>query len=179
MNPTRFTRHAVTLGMACLILTGTALAGTTTVTEVTYAREVGRDDTVYTIPAGNSIERAMSLLRSGDGSGDFFVAVSLGNNAEFDGTGLPVAADLTQSGGLPAGNVVITLPTTPTDGDTSVEFFVDVTATFTSFPSFTLDTSGWAIQDPDSLYLSGGVASRLISRLGTGISHWYYVAKNI
>ena len=64
----------------------------------------------------------MTLLRSGGGAGDFFVTVSLGNNAEFDAASLPVPADLAQSGGLPAGNVVVTLPSAPADGDKSLSF---------------------------------------------------------
>ena len=156
MHATRFIRLVVSLGMACFILTGSALAGTTTATEVTYAREVGTAGTIFTIPAGNSIGRSMDLLRAGGGFGDFFVTVSLSSNAEFDGASLPVPADLAQSGGLPAGNVVVTLPSAPADGDTSVEFFVGVTASFTTFPSFTLDISGWAIQDVGNVLGGGG-----------------------
>jgi len=86
MHSTRFTRIAVWLVHVCLILTGNALAGTTTATEVTYAREVGATDAVYTIPAGNSIERAMFVLRPGGGPGDFFLRVELGKNSEFNVT---------------------------------------------------------------------------------------------
>ena len=160
MNPTRLTRNAVSFGMACLILTGTALAGTTTVTEeVTYAREVGTKRTIYTIPAGNSIERRMTLLRSGGGPGDFFLTVSLGNSAEFDVVSPPMADDLTQSEGLPAGNATITLAAAVSDGDTSVEFFVALTASFTTFPSFSLDTSEWRVRDVSNVLGEGGTIS--------------------
>ncbi len=62
MNSTRLTRFAVSVGMACLILTGNALAGTTTATEVTYAREVATAGLVYTLPV-NVNTRLMNIVR--------------------------------------------------------------------------------------------------------------------
>ena len=48
--------------MACLILTGNALAGTTTTTEVTYAREVATAGLVYTLPV-NVNTGLMNIVR--------------------------------------------------------------------------------------------------------------------
>jgi len=155
MYSTRINSFGVCFVLVCLVLTGNALAGTTTATEVTYAREVAATNAVFTIPAGNRIERSMFTLSLGN----FFLRVGLGQNSEFNLTGLPVAADLTQTGGLPAGNVVVTLPTAPADGDTFVDFLVSVTATFTTFPTFTVDTSGWEIQDVDNVLGGGGTIS--------------------
>ncbi len=97
MNSTWCTRFAVSLGMAYLILIP-ALAGTTTTTEVTYAREVGTTNALVTIPGAVFMTRVMAVFRPGGGPGNFFLRVGLGQNSEFDGTGLPVAADLTQTG---------------------------------------------------------------------------------
>ena len=149
MSSTRFTRFAVSFGMASLILTVSALAGTTTATEVTYAREVGEADTKYVIPTGNSIMRKMSLLPSER----FFVKVSLDGNAEFV-TPLPMTDDLSQN----AGGVTITrrLFGTPAVGDTSVEYLVTANNPFTDFPTLTFDTAGWGIKDPDNVLGGGG-----------------------
>ncbi len=98
MNSTRITSFVICLGLACLMLTGNALAGTTTATELKYATEVGVADTVYTIPAGNTIVRVMAVLRQ-SASGNFFLKVTLGSNAQFATGGLPVLGDLTQTAG--------------------------------------------------------------------------------
>ena len=159
----RLTWFAVCLGLPCLMLTGNALAGTTTATEVTYAREVGTINALATIPGAVSMTRALAVLRTGGGPGNFFLRVGLGQNAEFDGTGLPAAGDLTQTGGLPAGNVVVAIPSAPADGDTFVDFLVSITADFMTAPTFTVDASGWVIQDVDNLLGGGGIISATLS----------------
>lgn len=122
MNSIRFKRFAAYLALACLILTGSILAGTTT-TEVTYAREVGEADAIYTLPV-NTFTRTLNVLRSS--SQDFIVRISLDNNAEFATGTLPAGGDLTLT--IAAGGAVtISIVDGGTNGDTFVSYFVDVT----------------------------------------------------
>ena len=152
---TRMSTFAICLGLACLFLTGSGLAGTTATTIINLDCQPGAPNRVITVPT-NSVTRTMAVLRPA-GVGIFSLRVSLGGNALFDGASLPVAADLTQTGGLPAGNVGITIVAGGNDGDTSVDFSVQVTADFTTVPTFTLDTSGWTIRDVDNLLAEGGI----------------------
>ena len=81
MNSTRIISFTLCLGLACLLMMGNALAGTTEVSaEVKYAREVGEAGAQYAIPSGNMIMRKLSILPSAS----FFVKISLDGNAEFD-----------------------------------------------------------------------------------------------
>src|SRR5262245_14508860 len=101
MRGNRIASLALCLGVAFLVLTGSALAGTTAVTggAVSYAREVGAVNAVYTLPVGTTATRALAVIRNT--AQDFFVDVSLGNGALFTGaaSNLPEASDLTISGG--------------------------------------------------------------------------------
>ena len=83
MNSTRIISFTLCLGLACLLMMGNALAGTTEATEVKYAREVGGAGAQYVIPTGNTIMRKLSVLPSAS----FFVKISLDGNAEFSSTG--------------------------------------------------------------------------------------------
>ena len=47
MNSTRIISFTLCLGLACLLMMGNALAGTTEAAEVEYAREVGGAGTQY------------------------------------------------------------------------------------------------------------------------------------
>ncbi len=116
----------------------------------------------------NTVTRTMGVLRSGGGSADFFLKVSLGGNAEFATDGLPLAVDLTQTGGSPAANVAIRLVIGGTDGETFVDFIVDITVLFTNLPTFTLDTSGWNIRDVDNLLAVGGIIPITVATLDAG-----------
>ncbi len=82
MNSTRIKWFAGCLTLVGLMLTGNVLAGTTTATEVTYAREVGVSNAVYHLPAGNTVARLMNVVR---GTGvNFFVDVTLSDGATAD-----------------------------------------------------------------------------------------------
>jgi hypothetical protein len=83
----------------------------------------------------------------------FFLRLTLSDNAEFAAGGLPVAGDLTQTAGVPSGNVVVTLFTAAADGDTSVEWLVIVgPGNFTTSSTLTVDTSG--VEDQRCRYCS-------------------------
>ena len=161
MNSTRITSFVICLGLACLMLTGNALASKTVATEVTYAQEVGALKALYITPSGNTITRTMTVLRQA-ASGNFFLKITLSNNAQFGNTGLPVVGDLTQTAGTPSDNVTVTLPTAAKEGDTSVEYSVVVKADFTVYPTLTLATDAWAIIDVDNVMGVGGTISATI-----------------
>ena len=153
MNSTRIISFTLCLGLACLLMMGNALAGTTEATEVEYAREVGEAGAQYVIPSANTIMRKLSVLPSAS----FFVKISLDGNAEFNNEGngdLPADGDLDQTGG--GGATTETVLGTPADGDTSVEYLVRVTNPFDNLPVFTFNTGGWGIEDPDNVLGGGG-----------------------
>ncbi len=163
MNSTRIISFTFCLGLACLLLTGNAVAQSTSADDLSYAREAGAADVLYTIPAGNLITHTMSVLRVSGGSGNFFVRITLDGGAVFDGSSLPAVGDLTQTGGLPGASVTVTLPVPPSDGDTFVDYQVAVTQSFTTFPSFTLATPTWVIQDVSNTLGGGGTISATIA----------------
>ena len=155
MNSTRIISFTLCLGLACLLMMGSALAGKTVAGEIKYAREVGGAGRQYVIPddATGDIVRTLAILPSAS----FFVKISLDGNAEFTGAGngvLPAGGDLTQTGGGSANTA--TVLGTPKDGDTSVEYLVRVTSAFDNFPVFTFGTGGWGIKDPDNVLGGGG-----------------------
>jgi len=178
---------AICLSLACLFLTGNVLAEGVTATTIVPLGDCspGMPGRVINIPA-NSVTRAMGVLRVGGGTGDFFLRVILGGNAQFATGGLPVAGDLTQTGGSPAANVAIRLVIGGMDGETFVEFIVEINADFTFFPTFTLDTSGWKIRDVDNLLAVGGIititlatldgGSRMEIDLGVDTVNWLMIA---
>ncbi len=157
MNSTRIISFTLCLGLACLLMMGNALAGTTKVSaEVKYAREVGAAKKAYVIPAGNMITRKMLILPSAS----FFVTVSLGGNAEFDDDEgrLPIETDL-QTALVGGGSITRSLFGTPADGDKSVEYLARLPVNLddlSDFPTLTLNTAGWGIQDPDNVLGGGG-----------------------
>ena len=162
MTSTRLTSFAVCLSLAWFLLAGNVWAGTTVATELVYAREVGTLGTLYDIPAGNSIVRVMGVLRQA-ASGNFFLRLTLSDNAEFAAGGLPVAGDLTQTAGTPAGNLSITVSTAAADGATTVEWTVIVgPGDFTALPTLRLDTSAWRIRDVDNILGGGGTIQATI-----------------
>ena len=138
------------------MLTGNTLASKTTATEVTYARELGALNAIYTLPVGNTLTRAMTVLRQA-ASGNFFLRVTLSGGAVFTPGGLPLAGDLTQTAGTPVSNLTVTIPTAVVEGDTSVEFSIVVVADYTVFPTLTITTSGWRVKDVSNV-LGGGTA---------------------
>ena len=78
MNSIRIISFTLCLGLACLLLTGTAVGQATAADDVSYARETGAAAVVYTLPGGNLITHTMVVLRVGGGPGNFFLRVSFG-----------------------------------------------------------------------------------------------------
>ena len=62
MNSTRIISFTLCLGLACILLTGNALAGVTVADELNYAREVGAVDATYAIADGNLVTRISRLF---------------------------------------------------------------------------------------------------------------------
>jgi len=157
MNSTRITSFVICLGLTCLMLTGSALAGTTTVVaEVNYSRETGAAAAVYTLPA-NTVTRAMNVVR--DATEDFVMKVTLGNGFTFSSVLLPKGADLTLT---TASGCVVNASTVlagGTSGDAFVDFFVDITTACTGFPTFTLTTTQWRVNDVTNVIGAGNTAT--------------------
>jgi len=137
----RYKTLTVFVVLACLFLASSAMAGNTVLNAaaVSYAREVGLANTVYTVPSGPTVSRAMQVLRpiSANG-GDFFLRVSLANGAVFATGGLPSAANIVQT---ITGNGVFTISliSVAADGDTFEDFKIQVNTQPTAFPTFTFD----------------------------------------
>jgi len=151
-NFTRMSTFTICLGLAYLFLTGNVLAGTTATTVVELGDcSPGGPNRVITVPA-NTVTRAMDVLRVID----FFMTVTLGSGFEFATGTLPVNGDLalTTAGG---GAVTIFIVTGGGNGDTSVDYLVVINPSFTSFPTFTLTTTGWTVRDVNNLLAGGGI----------------------
>ena len=113
MNATRII--GLKVGLACLFLTGSALAGTTSTTAINVTCPAGPS---FTVPT-NTVTRAMGVVR--DSTQNFFLRVTLGNNVEFDTGTLPVAGDLTLTTAA-GGAVSVSFISGGGDGDNTVDF---------------------------------------------------------
>ena len=90
MNRARTTALVISVALICVLLTKDSLAGTTATLGITsFAREVGAENAVYTMPA-NPVTRLMGVARVS--AQDFFIDVTLGNGFEF--AVAPVIGDL-------------------------------------------------------------------------------------
>jgi len=159
-NFNRMMSLALCVGVAFLLLAGSAFAGTTALSgNLNYvALQSGKAQvpaTVYTIPAGYSaaFTRTMGVARQ-TASGDFFLDVNLQNGLTYNATRLPAVGDvtLTTAGGGAIG--AITIFSGGTAGSNTVRFRIPVTTSFTTAPVFTIATVGWTVNDVTG-YLSG------------------------
>lgn len=150
---TKLSTFAICLGLVCLFLTGSGLAGTTSTTVINLDCTPGIPGRVITVPA-NTVTRAMNVVRNINQ--DFIIRLTLSSGSEFLTPTLPASIDLSLSvaGG---GAMTPTIITGGTGGDTSVDYLVDITTSFTSFPTLELDTTGWTIRDGNNLLAIGGV----------------------
>jgi len=153
---TRISTFTICLGLACLFLTGNVLAGTTATTVVELGDcTPGGPNRVITVPA-NTVTRQMNVVRTN--AQNFIMRVSMGSGLEFATGTLPANSDLTL-GIAGGGTIVVTKVAGGTDGDTSVDFLVDITTSFTSFPRLDLDTTGWTLRDVNNLLAGGGIVT--------------------
>ena len=153
MRFNRIESFALCLGLALLLMTGSAMAGTVTATDVTYAREQAYPGRTYTLPAGNTIAHKMGVIRNS--SQDFFVDLSLSSGAFAGGL---ATDDLTLTV-IPAGGYVVSI-IGPTTGST-IRFYVNVVVDPGPQPptvteSVTFDTSGWLVTDSNDVLGGGG-----------------------
>lgn len=110
MRFNRLTSLALCLGVVFLIMTGSAVAGTTSFNSgnaLKYAREVGAVNQIYTLPS-NAVARTMNVIRST--GQNFFVDAILDNGAKWN-AGLD-ATDLTITGALGVTYTVSTIVAT-------------------------------------------------------------------
>jgi hypothetical protein len=159
MRFNRIESFALCLGVALLLMTGSAMAGTATADDVTYAREQAYPGRTYTIPAGNTIVHDMGVIRNS--SQDFFVDLSLSSGAFAGGL---ATDDLTLTV-IPAGGYVVSI-IGPSTGST-VRFYVNVTVDPGPQPptvteSVTFDTSGWLVTDTSDVLGGGGSISATV-----------------
>jgi len=167
MHSTRIISFTLCLGLACLLLMGNALAGTTTATEVDYATEVGAAGTTYDLPtaAAGTVDRLMNVLR-GTG-GDFFVDVTLGDGALWDATIPPDGFELTFTDITPA-FYTVTLLGTPAGSATATYSVVVTNGTPVAFPTGTFDGTGVGVEDVNNVLGGGGTISITMSTRDAG-----------
>lgn len=171
MKSNRILNFAMCLCVAFVMLTGSSLAGTTTVVSgvVNYAREVGAINTVYTIPSGKLVRRQLGVIRNS--AQDFFVTVTLGSGLQFATGTLPAAGNLgLQSGQESGGAISPSIVNGGTDGATSVTFLADVTTSFNGFATLELAVGKWTLRDTTNVLGPGGTYTISIatSDAGTG-----------
>jgi len=152
---------ALCVGVAFLLVAGSAFAGTTALavgsTVNNVALQVGKAAVVYTIPAvgtfSNAYTRTMGVAREAV-SGNFFLEVTLLNGFTFNAGRLPIAGDvtLTTAGGGAIG--AVTVFSGGTAGLNFVRFLVPVTTSFVTAPVFTVSTAAWTVNDVAG-FLSG------------------------
>jgi hypothetical protein len=146
------------LAAACLAPAGAAMAGTTTVVggALSYAREVGVANAVYTIPA-QTITRDLNVIRNANQ--DFFLTVTIGNGPQFTSGTLPTPTSLALTTAAGGAATITKMAGTGLASNTSVTYFVDVTTGFTGLATFTLTTTGWTIGDPTNKLGGGGTVT--------------------
>jgi len=142
---------ALCVGVAFLLLAGSAFAGGTTAiaaNQITpYALQVGKINTTYTIPgATGSVTRTMGVARQ-LASGNFFLTATLPTGFTFAAAGNPGAGNLslTVAGGGTIGAIVIF--NGGTVGLNYVTYQIPVTGSFATAPTFTLATATWQVID--------------------------------
>jgi len=126
-------------GIALLLMASVALAGTTTLTPVKYARELGVANQQYTLPSSLIVTHTMNVIRTVQD--DWFVDVTINGGVIVSG---PANGDMTFT--LPGVNFII-----PTNGFTAntnhVRFYGDLTIPMDNIGSMLLDMGGWIIKD--------------------------------
>ena len=151
MKSNRLKIVALCLGVALLVMTGSAMAGTTafnTGTSLKFAREVGQANQLYTLPAGFTVTRTVGVPLSES----FMVVVTLDGGAKINS-------------GPANGNLTVTT-TTGTVGtinifsggtnSATVTYYVTITAPITSQATLNLAVAGWVIKDVSNVLGGGG-----------------------
>lgn len=148
-------RIALCLCIALLLISGVALAGTTTVTQVKYARELGVANQTYTLPSPTVVTHTMNVIRTVQD--DWFVDVTINGGVIVSG---PADGDMTFT--LPGVNFII-----PTGGFTAntnhVRFYGDLTIPMDNIGSMLLDMGGWVIKDTGNAVGNGTSVSVTIT----------------
>ena len=149
MHSTRILSITLCLALACLLLTADALAGSTSASVKSYAKEVAQVNQAYTLPALNAannwITRSMSVTR-GVGQ-NFNIILTLGQGAEFLSGNLPEDGDVTLAPGTggacdAAGCASGAIVAGGKDGDTTVTYLITVGGAapgIDEFPKFHFD----------------------------------------
>jgi len=157
MKSNRLQIVALSLAVAALFLTGSAMAGTTTFTALKYAREVGAANLVYTIPTATTVDHTMNVVRTV--GQDFFVDVALDGGAKW-ATDPGAITMVIANGG--AGAATFTQLTAVNGGVSSVRYLAHVTTDFANLPTLTLTVTG-TVRDAANVLGGGGTINITIS----------------
>lgn len=164
----QFTRTgtiATCLGLACLFLTGTGLAGTTATTVINLNCQTGAPGRMITIPT-NTVTRQMGVLRGVGGPSenfDFFLDVTLQDGALWDASGPPVTGSLSFGATAAPATYTVQLIGAPI-GTATATYAVFITdGTPAAFPTGTFTTTGLAVTDVNNLLAGGGIVPITVS----------------
>ncbi len=140
---------ALCVGVAFLLLAGSAFAGTTALLGATpvntVALQVGKATQNYTIPAGYStLTRTLGVARQAV-SGNFFMQVTLPAGFTFVATPAGTSVTLATAGG----GAIVAPPTVFEGGigASYIKFLVEVTDSFETAPVFNIATETWVVRD--------------------------------
>ena len=152
---TRIITCTICLGLACLFLTGSGLAGTTATMVINLDCQPGASNRVITVPT-NSVTRQMNVLR-GIGR-DFFLDVTLQDGAVWGaGAPAPVTGSLTFPG-LTVATYTVLLMGAPEGTATATYAVVVAGGTPTVFPTGPFTTTGLAITDINNVLGTEGIS---------------------
>ncbi len=154
MKSNRLQIVALSLVIAALFMTGSAMAGTTTFTAIKFAREVGKVNQIYT-PVTTTVAHSMNVVRSiGQ---NFFVDVSLDGGAKW----MTSPGALTDNTG---GFTTYTLLTSiGSSGVSTARYLATITTTHTTTPTVTLTMGGAQIKDIGNVLGGGGTINITIA----------------
>lgn len=139
-------RIVICLGVVLLLMAGTAMAGTTTISStVKYARETGSTTGLYyTLPSVN-ITRVMDVVRTIEE--DFFIDVTLQDGARFGAALTSASISYVPIGSPSTGAMGFSIFSGGTVGSTKVRFLADMISPMTEQGSIVINTAGWVIRD--------------------------------
>jgi len=151
MRFNRLTSLALCLGVVFLIMTGSAVAGTTSFNSgnaLKYAKEVGAVNGVYTLPA-MMVNRTMNVIRST--GQNFFVDAVLDSGAKWNGTFTSGSVSVTGAAG------VTYTPTLITGTGVTATFLITVGGvTESQYPVVALNISGVTVKDVNNIIGTSG-----------------------
>jgi len=171
---------ALCVGVAFLLLAGSAFAQTAGVTSITaanatsYATQATKVAQVYTIPASpvGDVERLMGVPRVSGVGGAFLLYVTLPSPFTFSTAVTGTAANVTLKPLFTGGAVGFTCGAAPFSGGTVGANFVNYQCQFattapTTAPTILISTGGWLIKDGTTVNTLGTAGTNLKIKVQT------------